>query len=254
MKLGWNPLHKEPVLQLTRKVKRVRKRHGTTISTYCGTHRTTWKPSSPWSGRSMENNQAILWKIWMWIWKMGECSRIPLLKQQFISEEITRRTISGTLGQLFDERKRLICELSEILGPKTPELVVLKIIEFEDTAWRSISLVCERVYQVTIARVYSFSDSLLVWVRWEVTQTQLDEQNEMVFAEQLSQGIESHRWHADGIQVESLLRIHDDRHPRRVSGHSSKVYSVNLSTSTVESSSCPCSRRLCGGENDNTEE
>ena len=29
IKLGRNPLHKEPVLQLTRKVKRIRKRHGT---------------------------------------------------------------------------------------------------------------------------------------------------------------------------------------------------------------------------------
>ena len=58
-----NPLHTEPVLQLTRKVKRIRKRHGTTISIYRRTHRTTWKPSSPWSGRSIENNPAILWNI-----------------------------------------------------------------------------------------------------------------------------------------------------------------------------------------------
>ena len=42
-----NPLHTEPVLQFTRKVKRIRKRHGTTISTCRQTHRTTWKLSSP---------------------------------------------------------------------------------------------------------------------------------------------------------------------------------------------------------------
>ena len=65
VKLGRNPLHTEPVLQLTRKVKRIRKRRGTTTSTHRRTHRTTWKPSSPWSGRSMENHQAILWKIRM---------------------------------------------------------------------------------------------------------------------------------------------------------------------------------------------
>ena len=29
---------------------------------------------------------------------------------------------------------------------------------------------------------------------------------------------------------------------------------MNLSTSTVESSSCPCSMKLCGESNDNTEE
>ena len=67
IKLGGNPSHTEPVLQLTRKVKSIWKRHGTTISTYRWTHRTTWKPSSPWSGRSMEHNQATLWNIWMWI-------------------------------------------------------------------------------------------------------------------------------------------------------------------------------------------
>ena len=63
--LGRNPLHTEPVLQLTRKVKRIRRRRGTTISTYRQTHHTFWKPSSPWSGRSMENHLAILWKILM---------------------------------------------------------------------------------------------------------------------------------------------------------------------------------------------
>ena len=34
-----------------------------TIFTYHWKHRTTWKPSSPWSGRSMENHQPIPWKI-----------------------------------------------------------------------------------------------------------------------------------------------------------------------------------------------
>ena len=38
-----NPLHTEPVLQLTRKVERIRKPHGTTICIYRRTHRTTWK-------------------------------------------------------------------------------------------------------------------------------------------------------------------------------------------------------------------
>ena len=86
-KLWGTPLHTEPVLQLTKKIKRIRKRRGTTISTYHGTHRTIWKPSSSWSGRSMENHLAILWKIWLWTWLFGECSWIPLFEQQFISEK-----------------------------------------------------------------------------------------------------------------------------------------------------------------------
>ena len=63
VKLGSNPLHTEPVLHLTRKVKRIQKRHGTTTSTYRRTHPIFWKPSSPWSGKSMEDNLAIHWKI-----------------------------------------------------------------------------------------------------------------------------------------------------------------------------------------------
>ena len=59
-KLGGNTLHTGPILQLTRKVKRIRQRHGITISTYRRTHRTTWKPSSLWSGISTVDNLAIL--------------------------------------------------------------------------------------------------------------------------------------------------------------------------------------------------
>ena len=161
-------LHTEPVLQFTRKVRRIEMRHGTTISTYRRTHPIMWKPSSPWSGKSMDVNLAILWKIWMWIWIFGECSWIPLFEQQFISEKtmtriyITRRTISGTLwDNFFWEIKRLISDQSEILGPKTPEIVGLKVIEFEETTWRSISLLCERAFQITTAEVCIFSDSVL---------------------------------------------------------------------------------------------
>ena len=88
IKLGGNPLHKEPVLQLTRKVKRIRKRHGTTTFKYRRTHRTVW------------------------IWPFGECSWIPLFKQQFISEKTmtriytTRETISGTLWNNYLDIKK----------------------------------------------------------------------------------------------------------------------------------------------------
>ena len=75
--------------------------------------------------------------------------------------------IGDSLGQLFGDIKRLICELSEILGPKTPEFVGLKIIEFEDITWRSKSLLCERVYQVTTAKVHVFSDISTLYGRDE---------------------------------------------------------------------------------------
>ena len=67
----------------------------------------------------------------------------------------------NSLGQIFDETKRLISDQSEILGSKTPEIVGLKTIEFKETTWRSTSLLCESVYQITHAKVHIFSDSVL---------------------------------------------------------------------------------------------
>ena len=55
--------------------------------------------------------------------------------------------------------KTLVCEQSEIFGPKTPEIVGLKIIEFKETTWRSISCLCGGACQITTAKVYVFSDS-----------------------------------------------------------------------------------------------
>ena len=49
-------------------------------------------------------------------------------------------------------------------SPKTPEIVGLKIIEFEETTWRSMSLLCEGAYQITTAKVHVFSDSVLCMV------------------------------------------------------------------------------------------
>ena len=69
--------------------------------------------------------------------------------------------IWDSLGQLFCEIERLISEQSDILGPKTPEIVGLKSFEIEENTWRSMSSLCERAYQTTTAKVYVFSDSVL---------------------------------------------------------------------------------------------
>ena len=69
--------------------------------------------------------------------------------------------IWDSLGELFEEMKRLICELSEILDSRIPEFVGLKIIELEDITWRTTSLLCERASQIISANVYIFSDSVL---------------------------------------------------------------------------------------------
>ena len=69
-----------------------------------------------------------------------------------------------SLEQLFEEIKRLTCELSEILGPITPEIVGVKIIECEDTS--STSLLCGRIYQVTpLPKFMSSPTQHFVWAR-----------------------------------------------------------------------------------------
>ena len=119
--------------------------------------------------------------------------------------------------------------------------------EFEDTAWRSVSLLCERVYHITNAKVYVFSDSELwmgkmrcdpnaTWmkkIKWYLHRTTISKNwiapRRKIFPESTTMVI------LQGIQKFM------------------KKYSVNLGMSTVESSSCPCSMTLCG-EKDKTEE
>ena len=49
------------------------------------------------------------------------------------------KDFNTNLPQLFDETKRLISDQSEILGPKKPEILGLKTIDFVETTWRSTS-------------------------------------------------------------------------------------------------------------------
>ena len=59
------------------------------------------------------------------------------------------------MGQLFNETGKLISEQKEITGVST--------IKLKDATWMSTSLLCEKVYQITNAKAYVFSDSVL-WV------------------------------------------------------------------------------------------
>ena len=99
--------------------------------------------------------------IWGMFMNTTRRAAVHLGKDDDTNLRYAKNHILDSLGQLFGEMKGLICELSEILGLKTPEIVGLMIIEFEDTAWRSTSLLCERAYQITSAKVYILSDLVL---------------------------------------------------------------------------------------------
>ena len=65
------------------------------------------------------------------------------------------------LQKMFGEAKSQICGLSEILGPRTPETIGLKIMEYGDFTWRSTSLLSEKAERIITAKVYVFSYSKL---------------------------------------------------------------------------------------------
>ena len=70
-------------------------------------------------------------------------------------------TRTTNLEKLFGEVKSQTCELSEILGPRIPEIIVLKLMEYWDFTSRSMSLLSEKAERIITATVYVFSDSIL---------------------------------------------------------------------------------------------
>ena len=56
------------------------------------------------------------------------------------------------MGQLFKETGKLNSEQTEVTGVNT--------VNFRERTWMSTSILCSRVYQITNAKAYVFSDSL----------------------------------------------------------------------------------------------
>ena len=142
------------------------------------------------------------------------------------------------MGQLFNETGKQISEQKEITGVST--------MKFKDATWMSTSLLCEKAYQITNAKAYVFSDSVL-WVgkmgedpiaTWKIKIKWHPETS--------LQGYESNRWYADGVPVEKIPRNHNVGPPREDSKSNGETYSVNLSTSKTGSSSCQCTTTLHG--------
>ena len=64
-----------------------------------------------------------------------------------------KKNLWNSVGQLFNETGKLISEQKEITGVST--------IKLKDDTWMSTSLLCEKAYQITNAKAYVFSDSVL---------------------------------------------------------------------------------------------
>ena len=112
----------------------------------------TWKQSSGSSGGSTDENMTTLWMIWTWTWLFGAYFWIRLFEHD-ANLRYVKNHFWNSVGQLFNETGKLISEQKEITGVST--------IGFKDATWMSASLLCEKAYRITNAKVYVFSDSVL---------------------------------------------------------------------------------------------
>ena len=144
-----------------------------------------------------------------------------------------------SLEQLSNETRRLIRDQTEIIGMKTSDL--------KELTWRSTSLLRSRANQITNAKTYIFSDSVVCVekdARW----------SECILERQIKWYSENNHWkelsRIVGMQTEVEWKIFPgftiNGHPRRDSKILWMIYIVNLSSSSTGSSSCQCTTTLCG--------
>ena len=86
---------------------------------------------------------------------------------------------------LFNETVILIRDQTEIAGVTT--------IDFKEFTWRSTSLLCSNVYQITNAKTCIFSDSVLCVGKWEMIRLQL--------------GRTKSKWYSENNHFKELNRI-----------------------------------------------
>ena len=78
------------------------------------------------------------------------------------------------MEQLFNENGKLFSDQKEI--------TCVTAIDFKELSWMSTSFLCSRAFQITNAKTYVFSDSVLCVGKREMTLLQPGkEQNQMVF-------------------------------------------------------------------------
>ena len=205
---------------------------------YRRTHSIIWKPSSPWSGRTMEDNLPILWKTWTWIWLFGNVFMNTTLRA------------AVHLGQDWHEFK--ICKESSLESSGTALQWNRKAGQWSDTnLWHKLDYFSKigggcRAYQHSTAKVYCFSDSVFClgkmggrscWI--------LEEENSMVFGQQLFQRFESNWWTTSWIRMEDFPGIQQWESSIRFNTWWEN-YSVNERTAQAGSSSCQCLTTLYG--------
>ena len=151
-----------------------------TVFKYRHTHPSERKPSSPWSGKPMEENLTILFKIWTWIWLCGNVheyqssscgsSRKRLWHESTIREEPSLE-VSGTIIQWNKKNWSVINQKSLIQN--TQEIIDFKTLNSKKLRGDRQAYCAKELIRSPMPLCTSSPTQCFVWKRWEMIQTQL---------------------------------------------------------------------------------
>ena len=142
--------------QTNRRVQKLKEKNGHTSYRCLQPQFTVRKQYSRSSGGSTDENMTTLLMIGTWIGIFGVYYWMPLFERQYEANlRYVKNHLGNGVGQLFYETRKLISEQKEVTGVST--------IRFKDLSWMSTSLLCSKGYQITNAKAYVFSDSVLCW-------------------------------------------------------------------------------------------
>ena len=144
-----------PVNQTTREVPKLKKRM-VTQSTRVSSH------SSPYGSSLLDRQEDLRVNMAIWGIFLNTTLRAAVhLGQDYEANlRYAKNHLWNCVGQLFNENEKLISGQIEITGVST--------VNFKELTWMAISLLCSRAYQITIAKTYVFSDSVLCVGKWEM--------------------------------------------------------------------------------------
>ena len=124
------------------------------------------------------------------------------------------------------------------------------MIDFKELTWRSTSFLCSRAYQITNAKTFIFSNSVLCVGK-------MGDDPSAAWKKRIQRIITSRNWIASTVcrRSSSGKCCQDSRRWTSSKRFKKlwKVHSVNLSSSTTGSSSCQCTTTLYGEKKGNTE-
>ena len=201
---GTTPCTRSQFFSWLRKSKAYRSDMGTLPPRCRHTHPISRTPPYPWSGKSMEDNLAIPWKILTWIWKFWESftnttlrAAVHLGKNYDLNSRYVKNHLWKTAGQLFIETEKLVSGQTETAGMSVIDFPRFEVDVDKLIAQPSLSIFHCQSFRLlpTVLCVGKMGNNPVVI---------LEEANPMVSGQQLFQRIESNWWTTCGIRVKDI--------------------------------------------------